>query len=201
MSFLTILPLAVVMVAGPQILSALFLAMSENWRRNSALFVVGAGISISLVVTLAYLLSNGASSQGTSNSTLTTIVLILLIVAMINVYRTREESEPPKWMGKLTEASPRFSFRLGFLLLGFFPSDLITSIAVGSYLTANKEPLTDSIGFILLVMLFLALPSLVLLAFGERAQSFLPKARDWMNDNSWIVNEAVLVLFILLVVT
>lgn len=201
MSFLTILPLAIVMVAGPQILSALFLSMSENWRRNSTSFVVGAGLSVSLVVTLAYLLSNGATDQGTSNSTLTTIVLVLLVIAMINVYRTREESEPPKWMGRLTGANPRFSFKLGFLLLGFFPSDLITSIAVGSYLAANGEPLTDSIGFVLLVMLFLALPSLVLIVFGDRAEAALPKARDWMNDNSWIVNEAVLVLFILLIVT
>jgi hypothetical protein len=27
---------------------------------------------------------------------------------------------------------------------------------------------------------------------GKRAESTLPKIRDWMNANSWIVNEAVL---------
>ena len=199
MSFATVLPLAVVMVAGPQILSSIFLATSEKWQRNSTAFVVGAGLSITLIVTLAYLLSNGASSQGTSHSTLYIVILVLLLVAMWNTYRTREESEPPKWMGKLTGANPRFSFRLGFLLLGFFPSDLVTSITVGSYLASNGEPWTDSIGFVLLTLLFLALPALLLLAFGSRGEAFLPKARDWMNENSWIVNEFVLVLFVLLI--
>ena len=33
--FATVLPLAIVMVAGPQIITAVFLATSENWRKNS----------------------------------------------------------------------------------------------------------------------------------------------------------------------
>ncbi|WP_266079103.1 GAP family protein [Haladaptatus caseinilyticus] len=196
MSFLQILPLAVVMVAGPQILSAIFLATSRNWRRNSAAFVSGAALSITLIVTAAYLLGNGAKQQGTSNETVQVIVLVLLLVAMVHTYLTREESEPPKWMGTLEKASPRFSFKLGFLLLGFFPTDILTSSAVGSYLAGNELPWTDSIPFIALSLSFLALPSLALLAFGERAETFLPKARDWMNTNSWVVNEIVILFFI-----
>src|SRR6056297_1592284 len=184
------------MVAGPQILSAIFLATSGEWRRNSAAYVFGASLSISAVVTLAYLLSDGASRQGTSNDILNAIVLVLLLAAMVNTYRTRDESEPPEWMGKLQQANPRFSFRLGFLLLGLFPSDVFTAVAVGSYLSANDRPLTDAGGFLALTLLFLALPALVLLAFGDRAEAFLPKARDWMNENAWIVNEAVILLFI-----
>ncbi|WP_458189108.1 GAP family protein [Haladaptatus sp. NG-WS-4] len=198
MSFLTILPLAIVMVAGPQLLSAIFLATSENWRRNSAAYVFGAFLSISLVVTIAYLVGDVATNQGTSNDTLYVVVLVLLLVAMVNVYRTREESEPPKWMGKLERANPRFSFRLGFLLLGFFPTDILTSSAVGSFLAGNGDPLVDALPFVGLTLLFLALPSLVLLAFGDRGKAFLPKARDWMNTNSWVVNEVVILLFIAL---
>lgn len=198
MSFLQVLPLAFVMVAGPQILSAVFLATSEDWRRNSAAFVFGASLSITLFVTLAYFLGGGATGQGGSNETLSVIILILLILAMIHTYRTREESEPPKWMGKLQTATPRFSFRLGFLLLGFFPTDILTSVAVGSYLVANGSPWVDALPFIFLTLLFLALPSLALLAFGERGEAFLPKARDWMDTNSWIVNEVVLAFFIVI---
>jgi len=199
-SFLTVLPLAVVMVAGPQILSAIFLATSGEWRRNSAAYVFGASLSISAVVTLAYLLSDGASRQGTSNDLLNAIVLVLLLAAMVNTYRTRDESEPPAWMGKLQRANPQFSFRLGFLLLGLFPSDVFTAVAVGSYLSANDRPLTDAGGFLALTLLFLALPALVLLAFGDRAEAFLPKARDWMSENAWVVNEAVILLFIAMIV-
>ena len=184
------------MIAGPQILSAIFLATSENWRRNSAAFVFGAALSITLLVSLTYFLGIGASRQRGSNTTLSAIVLVLLLVAMVHTYLTRKESEPPKWMGKLTTANPRFSFRLGFLLLGFFPTDILTSVAVGSYLSANGEPLTDASGFIAITLLLLAFPSLVLLAFGERAQTWLPKAREWMNANSWVVSEAVILLFV-----
>jgi hypothetical protein len=39
------------------------------------------------------------------------------------------------------------------------------------------------------------------LILGERAEKFLPKARDWMNANSWIVNELVLALFVGIVIS
>jgi Protein of unknown function (DUF2910). len=42
----------------------------------------------------------------------------------------------------------------------------------------------------------LGTPALVLLAFGERAEAALPKARNWMETNSWVVNEVVIVFFI-----
>lgn len=193
MSFLDVLPLVFVMIAGPQILSPIFLATTENWRRNSAAYVGGAALSITLVVTIAYVFGVGAIGQGASNTTLSAVVLVL---AMVQTFRTRDESEPPQWMGELGAATPRFSFRLGFLLLGFFPTDVLTSVAVGSYLAANGSPWTDVVPFILLTLLVLSLPLLVLIAFGERAEAFLPRARDWMDTNSWIVNEVVILFFI-----
>jgi hypothetical protein len=36
---------------------------------------------------------------------------------------------------------------------------------------------------------------------GKRGEAFLPKARDWMNTNSWIVNELVLLLFVGIVIS
>ena len=38
-----------------------------------------------------------------------------------------------------------------------------------------------------------------MLAFGQRAETMLPKVRDWMNTNSWIVSEVVLVFFVVIV--
>ena len=50
----TILPMAIVMIAGPQIISAVFLATSEGWRRNSLAYIGGAALSITLFVLVAY---------------------------------------------------------------------------------------------------------------------------------------------------
>jgi hypothetical protein len=196
MSLLTLLPMAFVMIAGPQILSSVFLATSADWGRNSAAYVLGAALSITLFVTLAFLLSNGASDAGASNDAIYVVVLVLLVLAAIHVYRTRKTAEPPKWMGKLQTATPRFSFRLGFLLLGIFPTDILTSAAVGSYLAGHGDPWWHALPFIALTLLFLGLPALILLALGERGRAFLPKVRDWMNTNSWVVNEIVIALFI-----
>jgi Sap, sulfolipid-1-addressing protein len=197
---LRILPLAFVMIAGPQILSAIFLATSETWQRNSVAYLAGAALSITLIVSIAYLASSGAPREGGSNDTVDIIVLVLLLAAMVHVFLTRKTSEPPKWMGKLQTASPRFSFRLGFLLLGVFPTDILTSVAVGSYLSSHGAPWWQFLPFLLLTLVFLALPALLLLIFGQRGRDFLPKARDWMNTNSWLVSEIVLVFFIVIAI-
>jgi hypothetical protein len=191
--------MAFVMIAGPQILSAIFLATSEHWQRNTAAYLAGAALSITLIVSLAYLLSSGATREGPSD-TLYVIVLVLLVAAGVHVFLTRKTAEPPKWMGKLETASPRFSFRLGFLLLGVFPTDILTSVAVGSYLAGHGDPWWHLLPFVLLTLLLLALPALILLIFGKRGRAFLPKARDWMNTNSWVVSEIVLVFFIAIVI-
>lgn len=200
-SFAQILPLTIVMIAGPQILSAVFLATSESWARNSAAYIVGASLSISLVVAAAYLIGNGASSQGASNDALYVVVLILLVAAALHTFLTRNEpKDPPKWMGKLQTAEPRFSFRLGFMLLGFFPTDILTSVAVGTYLASNDEQFWQYLPFLGLTLFWLAVPSLLVVAMQERAKSLLPRLRDWMNENSWVVNEVVIVFFIALTI-
>jgi hypothetical protein len=190
--------MAFVMIAGPQILSAIFLATSENWRRNSAAYIAGAALSVTAIVTVAYFVGSGVSDAGASNDTLYIVVLVLLVIAALRTFLTRKKAEPPKWMGKLQTANPRFSFRLGFLLLGVFPTDIITSWAVGTYLAGHDEPWWHYLPFVLLTLLFLALPTILILLFGRRAQAFLPKARDWMNANSWVVSEIVIVFFIVI---
>jgi len=44
------------------------------------------------------------------------------------------------------------------------------------------------------------MPALLVVTLGKRAEDFLPKARDWMNTNSWIVSEVVIVFFIALTI-
>jgi hypothetical protein len=84
--------------------------------------------------------------------------------------------------------------------LGVFPTDILTSVAVGSYLAGHGDPWWHLLPFLGLTLLLLALPALILLIFGKRGRAFLPKARDWMNTNSWVVSEIVLVFFIAIVI-
>jgi predicted membrane channel-forming protein YqfA (hemolysin III family) len=200
-----ILPLAFVMVAGPQIISAFFFATAESWSKISAAYVFGAALSITAVVSVAYLVAKGAtSSSEESSSGLTTVdyvVLALLLFAAIRTFAKRGESEPPKWMGKLQAATPKTALVLGFLLLGFFPSDVVTSISVGSFLGSQGDPWWHGLPFVVFTLFLLGLPALLVAAIGQRARVFLPKVRDWMNDNSWVVSEVVIVFFIVIILS
>ena len=203
-SLLSVLPLAIVMVAGPQIISAIFLATSEKWQRNSAAFLAGVLLTVTLFVSVAYVVvrvlfhAAGSSNQSSSRQWLDIAILLLLVVAGTHKYITRKTSKPPEWMGKLEEATPKTSFRLGFLLLGLFPTDLATNIVVGSHLARSSDPWWYYLPFVFLVVLFEALPALFVLLLGKKAAVILPKVRDWMNTNSWVVSEVVLVFFIVL---
>jgi Sap, sulfolipid-1-addressing protein len=205
MDFAKVLPLAFVMVAGPQIISAFFFATSGKWKQLSAAYVLGAAASISLVVGAAYLIAKGASSskeEGESGlRTIDYVILALLLVAMVHNYLGRNASEPPKWMGRLQNATPKTTLVLGFLLLGFFPSDLITSFSVGSFLAHDGDTYLSALPFIGLTLFFLGAPALGVVLMGRRAQTLLPKVRDWMNDNSWIVSEVVLVFFVVIILS
>lgn len=200
MDIAAILPLAIVMVAGPQIISAFFFATSPEWKKTSAVYVLGAAVSIPLVVTIGFLLASkvvgGESQKGTEWG-----IVALLLFAMLHKFRTRKESEPPKWMGKLQTATTRFAFVLGFLLLGFFPSDLVTALSVGGRLGNEGDPLWHAIPYIVLTLLLLGLPALGVALLGSRARRLLPAVRDWMNDNSWVVSEVVLAFFVVIVLT
>jgi predicted membrane channel-forming protein YqfA (hemolysin III family) len=100
-----------VLIACPQILTSIFLATSEHWARNTAAYIFGAALSITLTVSLAYLLSSGHPRKSGSNKIVDIIILVLLAAAMVHAFLTRKKADPPKWMGKLETASPRYSFQ------------------------------------------------------------------------------------------
>ena len=203
-SLAQILPLAFVMIAGPQFITAVFFATSERWKGDSATFVAGAAISVTAIYTAAYFVFKGAKQGGGSHDSSTAhvidvVILVLLVFAAVYTFRRRKTAKPPKWMEKLQTASVRLSFSLGLLLLGVFPTDIATSVSVGAHLANRHAPWAEGVPFILLTLLLLALPSVLVLVLGKRAKKVLPKVREWMNANSWIVSEIVLALFIVIV--
>ena len=130
-----------------------FFATSEKWKSVSATYVLGAAVSLLAVVTAAYLvgkepLGERAATAATQSDTLDYVIVGLLLVAMAYVFHGRKRTEPPKWMGKLETASARFGFTLGFLLLGFFPSDLLCSIVIGTHLANHGDPWWHALPFV-----------------------------------------------------
>jgi hypothetical protein len=201
MSFAEILPLAFVMIAGPQIVAAFFFATSDDWAKNSFAYIAGAALSITTVVTIAYFVGRGAkSAAGTEHSStadrvIDLVILGLILFLIVHVYLTRQVSEPPKWMGRLQTATPGFAFVLGLALLGVFPTDIATSIAAGLRVARNGDAWWHCLPFVGFTLFLLSVPSLAVLLLGKRARVVLPKMRDWMSQNAWVINEIVLVFF------
>ncbi|WBB78298.1 GAP family protein [Micromonospora sp. WMMD882] len=210
MNLLSVLPLAVVMVAGPQLVAAIFLASSRTAKRSSVAFLAGATLAVVTALTLWYVVfrairhggaGGGGGGDDRTRHLIDWIVLAVLLVLMALVYARRRHSQPPKWMGRLEDAGPRFAFGLGFLLFAAMPSDEATMLSVAGSLAGHDKPWWHLLPFALLTLLLLALPLLSLLVLGRRALAVLPKIRDWANTHSWLVSEAVILIFVAIVVS
>ena len=171
MNLAKILPMTFVMIAGPQILSAIFLATSDGWRRNSVAYITGAALSITAIISASYFFINGRIGRGRverhdrhrgprptgawRDST--------------PISSARNRSRPSGWASSKTR-TPKFSFKLGFLLLGVFPTDILTSVAVGQYLANHDSPWWHC-GVFVAVTLFLLATSPARPARVRRARS------------------------------
>ena len=205
---LAILPLAITMNAGPQIMSALIFITASKPLKLSAAFLAGVVIAVSVGLTITYTIATalgtsislGDPSEASSIGNIIQYVLVaLLIFLSIKNYVRRESIEPPRWLGALQNAKPKTAFTTGLLLLSVFPSDFVILITVGMNLAQNDASLVAGLPFVLATIIIAALPAMFYLVFHRRAQRMMPKVRDWMNANSWLVNIIVYVIFILLI--
>src|SRR5215211_5864852 len=156
---LAVIPLAITMNAGPQIMSVLIFVTTNKPLKLSAYFLGGVVIAVSVGVTVTYTL---ASVLGNSVS-----------------------------LGDSSDS--------GLLLLSVFPSDLVILVTVGVNLAQQNASLLGAVPFVAATILIAALPMLSYLLFRRRAERVMPKVRDWMNTNSWLVNIIVYVVFIVLI--
>ncbi|WP_395992433.1 GAP family protein [Actinomadura sp. 9N215] len=205
---LQVLPLAVTMMVGPQIMSAIILVTGRQAVRASLAFLAGvtaaaiAGVSVGRGVFA--LVGNGVSlgdpSSAGSAGTIVQIVLVaLLLAAAVKSYAKRETAKPPRWLGTLMDAGPRKAFEIGLLVILLMPSDIMVMLAVAAHLEQRDLGLAAALPFIAATVLIAALPLLTLLLFRGRMKRAMPRVREWMNTRSWLVNIAAYVIFILLV--
>ena len=205
---LSVIPLAITMNAGPQIMSAIIFVTAPKALRLSAYFLAGVVIAVSVGVTITYTLANllgnsvslgDSSDSGSLGNIIQYLLVGLLVFLSIKNYVRRESIEPPRWLGAMQNATPRTAFMAGLLLLSVFPSDFVVLMTVGINLAQQNASLLSALPFVLTTILIAALPLLSYLLFHRRAVRAMPKVRDWMNTHSWLVNIIVYIIFILLI--
>jgi hypothetical protein len=161
-------------------------------------------VGVAITFTLANLLGDviplgNPSDNGSIGHIIQYLLVGLLVFLAIKTYVRRESIEPPRWLGTLQNAKPGTAFTTGLLLLSVFPSDFVILLTVGMNLAQNNASLLAAVPFIAATVFIAALPVLAYLLFRTRAQQAMPKVRDWMNANSWLVNIIVYVIFIVLI--
>src|ERR671914_740137 len=205
---LAVIPLAITMNAGPQIMSAIIFITANKPLKLSAYFLAGVVIAVTAGVTITYTVATtlgnsislgDPSNSGSLGNIIQYLLVGLLVFLSIKSYVRRETIEPPRWLGTLQNAKPRTAFTTGLLLLSVFPSDFVILVTVGVNLAQNDASLLAALPFVAATVLIAALPVLSYLLFRRRAQRMMPKVRDWMNTNSWLVNIIVYVVFIYLI--
>ncbi|GAA0504450.1 GAP family protein [Saccharopolyspora thermophila] len=206
---LQILPLAITMLAGPQIMSAIVFVTTARPVRVSVAFLLGVLVATTAGVLvargLAALLGSAVPVDGESQtaSTLGKAIQIALIALLalgaLKNYLGRKTAEPPEWLGTLLSATGATAFRTGLLVILAMPSDIVIMLTVGMNLQSHRSGVGAAIPFIAATALVAALPLLLYLVFHKRAITAMPKVRDWMNTHSWLVNITVCGIFILII--
>jgi hypothetical protein len=206
---LAILPLAITMMAGPQIMSAIIFVTTSKPVKISVAFIAAVAIATTVGVlitrTLADLLGNIVSLGNPSDlrsigHVIQYLLVGLLVFLAVKNYVNRETIEPPRWLGTLLTADWKTALKTGLLLILVFPSDVIILLTVGVDLKQNDLGLGAALPFIAATTLIAALPLLFYLLFHRRAKRLMPQAREWMNTHSWLVNIIACVIFIVLIV-
>jgi hypothetical protein len=201
---LQILPLAITMMAGPQIMSAIIFVTASKPVKLSVSFLAAVAIAASVGVAIFFALANNFSlgdpnDNGSTGNIIQYLLVGLLVLLAIKNYVRRETIEPPGWLGTLQNAGPGTAFKTGLLLISLMPSDLVIMLTVGTNLAQNNASFFAALPFLAATVLVAALPVLFYLLFHRRAQEVMPKVRDWMNTNSWLVNIIVYIVFIVLI--
>ncbi|WGK64986.1 GAP family protein [Croceiramulus getboli] len=199
-----ILPLALTVMLGPQILVAMLLVTREDAVSSSLVYVSAVGITLLTTTYVYYRLAQATDlhTLAVGNRPSFRYVLILLFIYLIgrSILNRKQITEPPKWMQGITKASYGKIFALGCALIAFMPTDIAVSFSVGSLLHSQDLIFWKILPFLGVVMIIAALPLLFFLALGSRGPQYLQQVNQWLNTHGYLINVILFSYFIFLLV-
>ena len=198
-----LIPLAIGILASPfPVIPVILLLLTPRATANAVAFLGGWAAGV-LAGTAAFVgLANvveGFEETPTWVSWARVLLGGALVIVGVRQFLARKESkEAPGWMRALDDATPASALRLGALLSGANPKILLLSAAAG--LTIAAADLTTGatvatvVTFALVGSLSVALPLVIHLVLGERAQAPLLRAREWLTVHNATIMAVVLLI-------
>ena len=196
--------LAIGIIASPfPVIPVILLLLTPRATANAGAFLAGwaAGVlaGTAVFVGLATVIE-GVEETPTWVSWARVLLGGALVIVGVRQFLARDVSkEAPGWMRALDDATPASAARLGALLSGANPKILLLCAAAGLTIAAADLTPTDTVVavlvFALVGSLSVALPLVVHLVLGERAQAPLLRAKEWLTaHNATIMAVVVLVI-------
>ena len=156
-----------------------------------------AGVTV-LAVLLADLLTVPDVVPAWAPWTRIAIGVALVLAGLAKFRRRSPDPDPPAWMRRLEEATPRRAVRFGLLTSAANPKVALLAAAGGFSIGAEVQGRGNEI---LAAMLFTVIaastafiPVAMYLVRGERALAPLQRAKDWLTSRIDVVMSVVLVV-------
>lgn len=201
---IAILPLALTVMMGPQILVGMLLITREDPIKSSLVYVLAIISTLILTTFIYYSISKhiglheiSVSGKPIIKYILITLFIVLIIRAIINRNKT---TNPPKWMRGVTTSSLSKVFIIGLSLIAFMPTDIAISFTVGNLLNTESNSFVDAWPFFTAVLFISLLPLIIYFSLGKNGPKHLEKANIWLNTHGYLINVIVLTFFIFLLI-
>ncbi len=203
-----LVPLALAVAATPTaVIPAVLVLLGSRPRAAGSGFLVGWMVGVLVLTVVATALAgriDRAEPAGWVAWVRIVLGVLLLVLAVRQWSKRSESDEPPAWLTALTEASPGTALRTALLLSAANPKVIVLALAagvsIGSAGLGGPDVVALVVGFTLLASVTVALPLLVHVVAGARAEPPLRRLGDWLEANQAAVLAVVLaVLGVLLV--
>lgn len=198
-----ILPLALTVMLGPQILVGMLLIMRKDAIKSSLVYTLSIVSTLILTTLIYYLLIENTDLHNASiggRPVLKHLLILLFIVLIIrSIVQRNKITEPPKWMKGISSASMGEIFIIGLCLIAFMPTDIIVALSVGKILNSGSGAFYDAFPFFGAVLLISLLPLAIYLFIGRSKRAkYLENVNNWLNTHGYLINVVVMVFFIFL---
>ncbi|MFV2039257.1 MAG: GAP family protein [Acidimicrobiales bacterium] len=193
-----------VAISPVPIIAVILMLFSAKAVANSLGFLAGwvLGLSVAGLIVLALDLSASGGGESDSGGWIKIAIGALFVFLGWKQWSSRpqgdDEPKMPGWMASIDEFNPVKSFGLGFVLSAVNPKNLGLTIAAvvsisGSGLSTGDEVITLAV-FILIASLTVAVPVLLNLALGSKAEATLTTMKEWLVANNNTVMAVLLVV-------
>ena len=195
-----------VAVSPVPIAAVIVMLFTPRARTNAPSFMAGWIIGLLLVGSIVLLIP-GLEADGSDPSTTAGVINgllgILLLGAGWAAWRKRpgpsETAEAPKWMAAIDGFGIGKSFGMGFVLSALNPKNLMlvlaAAVTISSAGLSTGQEFGTLIVFTLIAASTVAVPVIGYLIAGDRADTTLANAKDWLIQNNTVVMAVLLLIF------